>query len=369
MNERYISKRVILAGGGHAHLAVLHRWAREPARGEERLLITPQAHALYSGMVPGWIAGIYPAAALRIDLAELAARAGARLVRAEVAGLDAANRRLTLSTGAALDFDLLSLATGGGIDLAPFAASTAAILPVRPVEGLIAGWERFVDSAPSAPAIAVVGGGAAGVELALAAQARLAGAATVTLVCPPGQFLSGHHPRVRRLARAALDRRGIAVRRGLATGTPGGLVLDDGEPLPADLVLLATGSRPPGWLAASGLATNAAGFALVGADLRSVSHPAIFAAGDVVERADRPLPRSGVHAVKAGPVLAANLSAALHGGALRTYQPGPRTLYLLSTADRRAIASWGGLALAGRAAWWLKDRIDRGFVRRQGRLG
>jgi len=369
LNEQPISKRVILAGGGHAHLAVLHRWAAAPDAGEERLLITPQPHAIYSGMVPGWMAGIYPAEALRIDLAELAARAGARLIPAEVTGLDAGRQQVTLSNGTQLPFDLLSLATGGGIDLAPFAASTAAILPVRPVEGLIAGWERFVDSAPSTPAIAVVGGGAAGVELALAAQARLAGAATVMLVCSPGQFLSGHHPRVRRLAWAALDRRGIAVRRGLAAGAPGGLVLDDGEPLPADLVLLATGSRPPGWLAASGLACSEQGFALVGADMRSISHPAVFAAGDIVERADRPVPRSGVHAVKAGPVLAANLSAALHGGALRTYQPGPRTLYLLSTADRRAIASWGGLALAGRAAWWLKDRIDRGFVRRQGRLG
>lgn len=363
------TRRTVLAGGGHAHLAVLHRWAAEPGHREERLLITPQARAIYSGMVPGWMAGIYPTAALRIDLAALARRAGAQLVTAEVTGLDADGRRIALSNGETLDFELLSLATGGEIDLAPFTASTARILPVRPVEGLIAGWEQFVANAAAAKALAVVGGGAGGVELAFAAQARLAGAATVTLVCPRDEFLSGHHPRVRRLARAALDRRGIAVRHGLASGAPGGLVLDDGEPLPADLVLLATGSRPPLWLAASGLACTAQGFALVGADLRSLSHPAIFAAGDIVERADRPLPRSGVHAVKAGPVLAANLAAATHGGAMQAYQPGPRTLYLLSTANHRAIASWGGLALAGRAVWWLKDRIDRGFVRRQGRLG
>lgn len=369
MTARSISKRVILAGGGHAHLAVLHRWADERGGGEERLPITPHAGALYSGMVPGSMAGIYAADALRIDLAGLATRAGARLVQAEVTGLDAGRQRLTLSTGEALDFDLLSLATGGGIDLAPFAASSATILPVRPVEGLIAGWEQFLAAGLTEPAVVVVGGGAAGVELALAARTRLGSAATVTLVCPHGEFLRGHHPRVQRLARMALDRRGIAVRYGLAVGAPGGLVLEDGAPLPADLVLLATSSHPPLWLAASGLACSAQGFALVGADLRSVSHPAVFAAGDIVERADRTLPRSGVHAVKAGPVLAANLAAALHGGAMQAYQPGVRTLYLLSTADRRAIASWGGFALAGRAVWWLKDRIDRGFVRRQGRLG
>ncbi|WP_197041984.1 FAD-dependent oxidoreductase, partial [Sandarakinorhabdus oryzae] len=143
-----------------------------------------------------------------------------------------------------------------------------------------------------------------------------------------------------------------------------GLALPGGEILSAGLVIAATGSRAPDWLAGSGLAT-ADGFVAVDATLASITHPNIFAAGDIIARQDRPLPRSGIHAVKAGPVLAANIGARLSGTALAEYQPPARNLYLMSTGDRRAILSWGPFGLSGRPIWWLKDRIDRGFMRRQ----
>jgi NADH dehydrogenase FAD-containing subunit len=142
------------------------------------------------------------------------------------------------------------------------------------------------------------------------------------------------------------------------------LALSGGALVSADLVIAATGSVAPAWLAQSGLGCTDQGFVAVGADLRSRSHPAIFAAGDIIERTDRRLPRSGVHAVKAGPVLAANLRAAFSGAPLRTYHPSAHTLYLLSQGNRRAIASWGGLATSGRLTWWLKDQIDRRFIAR-----
>jgi NADH dehydrogenase FAD-containing subunit len=150
----------------------------------------------------------------------------------------------------------------------------------------------------------------------------------------------------------------------MARAVSDGLVLDDGTILPVDLAILAIGSGPPGWLADSGLALDPSGFVLTGADLRSTSHPAIFAAGDIAARADLALPRAGVHAVKAGPVLAANLRAALAGARLRAYQPGSRRLALLATGDGRTIASWGQFAAAGRWLSRVKDRIDRGFVAR-----
>ncbi|MCK7473207.1 MAG: hypothetical protein MZV49_06145 [Rhodopseudomonas palustris] len=95
---------------------------------------------------------------------------------------------------------------------------------------------------------------------------------------------------------------------------------------------------------------------------RSVSHSDVFAAGDVCSREDPHFARSGVHAVRAGPVLAANLAVALIGGHLREYRPRRRSLYLLACGPRSAIVSWGNLSAGGRWAWWWKDRIDRGFV-------
>lgn len=369
MNAARAGSRVVLAGGGHAHLAVLADWAARPDPDAERVLVTPHAHAFYSGMLPGWMAGIYSRDALTIDLRPLAQAAGARLVLAQVTGLDAGLRRISLSSGGDMRFDLLSLATGGTIDTAPFAALGARLMPVRPVE-------RFVEQWPVAlarlaglecPRLAVVGGGAAGVELALAARAALSAQCArfaVTLVFPPGGFLNGHSAKARRLACNALAEAGVSVVESAATGHPDGLMLADGALVPADCVILATGSKPPAWLAQSGLECSAHGFVRVAADLRSLSHPAVFAAGDMIERADRSMPRAGVHAVKAGPVLAHNLRSAATGAPMQHYQPGAGALSLMATGNRRAILSWGSNASSGRIEWRLKDWIDRRFIAR-----
>lgn len=368
-----MKRRVILAGGGHAHLAVLADWARRPLADAECWLITSARHLAYSGMVPGWIAGFYRADELLIDLVPLAKAAGARLVLADVVGLDAGQRRLSLSTGEVLEFDLLSLATGGETDTSRLEGLGQRLLTVRPLDRFMQQWSRFIAAHPvAAPVHAVVaGGGAGGVELAFAVQsvlARRCDKSRVSLVSGKDGLLAGHADTVKRRVRTGLAARGIALHPADASaevsGEPGGLILSDGTRLEAHCVIAATGSRAPRWIAPSGIVCTDAGFVAVGADLRSISHPALFAAGDIVERIDRPLPRSGVHAVKAGPVLAANLRAALRGAPLQRYQPRARTLYLLGTGDRRAILSWGGFSAEGQLAWNLKDRIDRRFVER-----
>jgi len=134
--------------------------------------------------------------------------------------------------------------------------------------------------------------------------------------------------------------------------------------LPADCVVAATGARAPRALGLDGLARDASGFIAVDACYRSTSHGNVFAAGDVSARQDIQLARSGVHAVHAGPVLAANLLAALQGGRLQSYRPRRRSLYLLACGPRFAVASWGRWSAQGKWVWYWKDWIDRRFVRR-----
>lgn len=363
-----MTRRVILAGGGHAHLAVLNDWASEPLHDAECWLVTSSRRTAYSGMLPGWLAGSYRADELLIDLGPLAQKAGAKLVVADVVGLDAPGRSLRLSSGETVEFDLLSLAVGGATDTANLGALGEKLVPVRPVEAFMERWSAFVESLrESAPHVVVVGGGAAGVELAFGVDAALRarkGAANVALVAPEDGFLAGHTAGVRRRAARALARRGIAVHFALASALPDGLVLSCGRCLPADLAIAATGTRAPRWLTRSGLARDREGFVTVDSTMRSTSHAAIFAAGDIVARLDRRLARSGVHAVKAGPVVAANIRRALGGRDLAHFEPRETTLALLSTADGRAILSWGKLAASGRLVWRLKDWIDRRFIDR-----
>jgi NADH dehydrogenase FAD-containing subunit len=186
----------------------------------------------------------------------------------------------------------------------------------------------------------------------------------VCLVAPREKFLAGHGPGARRRVADWMRRAGVELHDGHAVGTREGLLLPDGSTILVDRVIAATGAAPPGWLKLSGLRLDQQGYVEVDSCHRSVSHSDVFAAGDVCSREDPHFARSGVHAVRAGPVLAANLAVALMGGRLREYRPRRRSLYLLACGPRNAIVSWGNLSAGGRWAWWWKDRIDRGFVRR-----
>ena len=69
---------LLLAGGGHSHALLLKRWAMQPQRRPPQniTLVNRCSTTLYSGMVPGLIAGMYQRDELAIDLRQLCDRAG-----------------------------------------------------------------------------------------------------------------------------------------------------------------------------------------------------------------------------------------------------------------------------------------------------
>jgi len=363
-------KRLVLLGGGHAHVHVLHDFARQPPPGVQLTLVTPLARQVYSGMVPGLVAGHYLLDACTIPLAPLAAAAGARIVEAAATGLDAAARRVVLTHGETVDYDLLSVDTGGTIDRSRIRGAREQGLFVRPIEHFVRLLDGLVDLASRRVLdVVVVGAGAAGVELAMALQHRLSGhgeerarVAVVTGGPPP---LAGYPAVVIERGRRALAKRRITVfREPCVEIVDGAVVLQSGARLACDAPVIATGVDAPTWLAGCGLALDERGFVATGATLQSLSHPEVLAAGDVATRADAPHAKSGVYAVRAGPPLAANLRRLAGGGEPLPYRPQPRTLNLISCGSRHAIAAWGDWSADGRWVWWWKDAIDRRFVRR-----
>ena len=322
--------RLLLLGGGHAHAAVLREW-----RGGDVTLVTPYPHHTYSGMLPGFVAGHYALDEIRIDLAALAARAGAKLVLGRVAALDAARRVARLGDGTEIPYDVASLNLGSASNAPAYA------LAAKPFETFLERWLELKDRVKS---VAVVGGGAAGVEVAMAAAHRTG--ARVTLYSDRPMF----RPALARRIARQLGRNGVELRAGVA--------FTDGAREPYDLVIWAAGASALPWLRASGLATDDRGFVLVDDKLRSVSHPEVFAAGDCATLRDAPHPKSGVYAVRHAEVLAHNL----RGGELRSYAPQRRTLALISCGARYAIADWNGWSAEGAWAWRWKDRIDRRWI-------
>lgn len=359
---------LLLAGGGHAHVEVLRRFALSPAPGVDLVLVSPDRLTPYSGMLPGLVAGHYAHDEAHIDLAPLAASARARFRRARVVALDPVAGRATLDDGPAIDFDHASLDVGSTPDLSmPGAASHA--VGVKPVERFLAAWEALKRDAAAGGVrrVAVVGGGAGGVEVLLAMRYRLA--ADLGPRAPAFVLVSDRSnlpPAANRALLAAIAAAGIDARlgqRAVAFETDG-VRLADGARVDADRIFCATPATAAPWLAASGLATDARGFVSVDEHLRSPSHPRIFAAGDCATQLGTSHPRSGVYAVRQGPPLAANLRAVALGEPLERYVPQKRALALLSTGDRHAIAVWGGWSVAGRWVWRWKDRIDRRFMAR-----
>ncbi|NDK35706.1 FAD-dependent oxidoreductase [Rhodovulum sulfidophilum] len=361
--------QLVLIGGGHAHALVLREGGLPPDLSVT--LIDPSPKAAYSGMLPGFVAGHYPRAALEIDLARLATAAGARLVIGRAEGIDRARRHVLVAGQAPVPYDILSLDIGITSDLPDLAGFADHAVPAKPLGRFADRWAGFlvgVAAGHSAPRVAVIGAGVAGVELALAARHRLApnGAALeVTLIDAADEILRELRPGARAALLAAIGRAGIALRTGgrIARIGPEGVTLATGETIPAAFVIGAAGARSQGWLAETGLGLTD-GFVTVDRTLRSVSDPRIFAAGDCAHLSHAPRPKAGVFAVREAPILRRNLIAALTGGRLRAYRPQRHYLKLVSMGEKRAAADRLTLRIEGRWVWRWKDRIDRGFMRR-----
>ncbi|MFZ3081570.1 FAD-dependent oxidoreductase [Rhodoferax ferrireducens] len=364
-----MTKRLVLVGGGHAHLSVLRALAKKRPAGIDAVLITPSKHQNYSGMLPGWVAGHYSQAECRIDLDPLVRAAGVHLVLDQIVGMDAARRCVGLTNGQHLEYDLLSLDVGSETDTSWLETLEDKLLPVKPLDNFFARWPHVLAAAKALRGyrLVVVGGGAAGVEMALAVQHAFTSAGVdgqVDLVASESGLLPGYarrvQDRVTRFARQA----GLGLHFFRGVGSEEGVLLSDGRLLQADRVIAAMGARAPVWLGMSKLALDEHGCILVDKYHRSVSHPNVLAAGDVCARADAVMSRSGVHAVRAGPVLGDNLMAILNGTSLQSYVPKRHSLYLLACGPRYAVASWGPWSAEGQWVWRWKDWIDRRFVRK-----
>jgi selenide,water dikinase len=352
---------LVLLGAGHAHVEVLRRFARRPDPRLRLTLIAREPSTPYSGRLPALVRGERDPADAHIDLGPLAAVAGARMVITEATGIDLATRQVVVHGRPAIRFDLLSIDIGG----IPAMAEGGGI-PVKPIGrflGALAGLER--DLADGAR-IALVGGGAAGVELALALAQRVAGRVRITLVCDTAEPLAEAPPRARAVARAALAEARVELVCGVRAGAraEGRLALSDGSFLAVEAVLWATNVVGPKLLAESGLICDAAGCVVVDTSLRSRGHDSVFAVGDCASIAGAPRPKAGVWAVRAGPRLADNLHRAARGQRPRPWRPQAEALAIVGLGHGRALAWRNGVTVSGRLVAWYKDWIDGRFLRR-----
>jgi selenide, water dikinase len=369
-----ISTDIVLLGGGHAHVHVVKAFAERPLRDVRVTLVTRDLETPYSGMLPGIIAGLYAPEEAHVDLVRLTGVTGTRLIHAEAVGLDRAAKRVLLAGRPPIAYDILSIDVGVAPDLASILGAFEHGIAVKPIGRFLARLEHLRARCLNGEVrrIAVIGGGAAGVELVLSLHMRLRADAadasrkpslSLTLVTAE-VLLATHNVQVQRTFRKHLAAAGIEVHEH-CTATAlkaGSIVCHDGKTIAADTVLLATNAAPPGWFAQSGLARDRDGFLAVTPTLQVANDPDIFAAGDCAGLVGAPREKAGVYAVRAGRPLASNLARRVVGKSLRPWRPQRRHLALITTGKRYAVASRGPLKAEGAWLWTVKDWIDRRWI-------
>jgi selenide,water dikinase len=369
-------KSLVLLGGGHSHVAVLKHFGMQPMPGVRLTLVSRAVDTPYSGMVPGLIAGHYSRDDAYIDLQPLARFARARAIYDEAIGLDLARRHVRLKNRPPITYDVLSIDIGSTPNLRVAGAAEHAVA-VKPIDQLLDRWSALtarLRADDSKRRIAVVGGGAGGVELLLAVQYALRRLFTPTsggddrfeyyLFTAGEHLLPSHNASVRRRFERVLAERHVSVHCGspVVEVTADAIRTADGRTHRIDEKLWTTEAAAAPWLADSGLAVDEQGFVQVSRTLQSTSHPEVFATGDAAAMVHDPRPKSGVFAVRQGPPLSRNLRRTLLGQPLEPYHPQRQFLSLISTGDRYAIASRGPIAFEGAWVWRWKDWIDRRFM-------
>ena len=374
----------MLVGGGHAHVEVVRRFGMKPETGVRLTLVSTPVDTPYSGMLPGYLAGHYGFDDCMIDLRRLCRFAGARLIVGRASGIDRTSRQVLLADRPPLPYDLLSIDIGSVPETGGIAGAEHAV-PLKPIPAFLERWakvEALAEARNGAVRIVVVGAGVGGVEATMALQNRIhkrferfevkekthALLPQLTILSATPEIVPGHAPGVRRRVLAALRRKGIAVETGetVATIEPGRVSCSSGRVFEHDAAILVTQGGPAPWLRETGLDVDPRGFLKVGPTLQSVSDDTIFAAGDCAAFNSAALPKSGVYAVRQGPVLAEILRRAVRGGALQPFRPQRRVLSLISLGGKRAVASKAVFAAEGNWVWRWKDRIDRRWMARYG---
>jgi pyridine nucleotide-disulfide oxidoreductase family protein len=399
-----LTKNLVLIGGGHSHAIVLKQFGINPLPGVNITLITNVSHTPYSGMLPGYIAGFYDYHDCHIDLRALARFAHCQILIDHAIALNLSKNQVICQENKPINFDVVSIDIGSTPNtlLVPGAKDYA--IPAKPVPQFFNHWQELLTERKNKPdqllRLAIVGGGAGGVELALNMQSSLLREEArgkkqegrskreegkkeegknrefleIDLIQSGRELLPNHNRLVRRRLQEILMSRGIQLYLGETVSKIEPLLRHDrvffsyllhcesGLTKEYDRVFWVTQASAAHWLKESGISTDNNGFILVNDYLQSLSHPQIFAAGDIATMINHPRPKAGVFAVRQGKPLYHNLCRFIQDKPLKPFYPQQQYLSLIGTGDKSAIASRGIFMWESPLLWQWKDRIDRQFM-------
>lgn len=360
-------RRIVLAGGGHAHLEILKNARQLTHRGYELVLITPSEFLYYSGMGPAMLRGLYRQEDTRIPVKRLLEKAAGRVILSKVKRVFPEDRTVQLWDGRLVEYDVVSFNIGSEVNADFVSTDARDVYPVKPIENLLKVRSRLLQNGSEEIKAVIIGGGPAGVEVAgnimgLLSQHKKKG--FVTLIAG-SKLLKTFPSKVRELVIDNFTRRQINVIEGVRVKKVNEqkAILTDGRELFYDICIVATGVKPPDVFRLSSMAVAADGSLLVNSTLQSKNYNNIFGGGDCISIEGMEMKRVGVYAVKQAPVLFHNIVALCEGRGYKEFKPPRKFMLILNLGDGKAILTRGNLRLDGKLATWIKDRIDTRFVK------
>jgi NADH dehydrogenase FAD-containing subunit len=365
-----MNKHLVLVGGGHAHMVTLKNLKSFIDKGYKVSVIGPSPYHYYSGMGPGMLSRTYSPDDIRFATESVVTKQGGDFILDRVIKVDPINKSVFLDQGSPISYDVLSFNAGSYVPWNQVNGKSSDIFSVKPIETLLQAQSRITKLINQRQiTVGIVGGGPSSLEIAgnIWQLAREHGKYQPKIYIFAGSRLMSRFPeRIRNMAYKTLHNRGVEIieqdySQEVSTGR---IVLKSGAVHQADIIFLAVGVKPSTIFRASGLPTGPDGGLLVNKYLQSPEFPEIFGGGDCIYFQDQPLDKVGVYAVRENPVLYHNLMATLEGGELQPFDPGGSYLLIFNVGGGKGILGKNSLMFDGRLAFWIKDYIDRKFMRK-----
>ena len=369
-------QRILLIGGGHTHCLVLKNWRAKDLKGVHLTLISEAAASPYSGMLTGFISGAYTDQQIHISLLPLIKKFNGEFVQDSVVDIDFKNQKVLTKNGQELAFDILSINTGSIPQSQGMMGAQNYSVPIKPIKSFQARFTEFLKKASlesQSRSIVVIGAGVAGIECSLAFESRsrhLGVNSEIHLIEASENFLPGFPKGAQENISDLLAGRRIHLHLGkkVTEIKSEEVIFSDKTKLKTDFTVLTTSGQPAPWIQNLKLKHHGP-FIQINKFLET-SKSQVFAAGDVAQNPDKPVPRAGVFAVREAKVLGHNIQALLGGTAKTSFLPQKDFLSLISDGDGKCTAIKGSWFFSNsKLMWILKDFIDRKFVRQFDSLG
>ena len=377
-NKNLKIKRLILVGGGHAHLHILQQVAKQPFPHLQIYFISNSFYKTYEEMLPGYIAGHFSFAESHIDLVALANGSGIKFIHNSLKKIDSFEKVIVLDNGVKIYYDLLSLNLGSRMKL-PKQIFPAMAISVKPHVQFLKNLDQLISEIIQKPKIyqlAIVGAEMNALEIALAIQHRILEelykivkaleSFQITIFTNKNKIISQFNSRTRNIFTTLLKKKGITVYPNQTVTSVGknSLICSNKDVFTADKVLFCTQSTSYQWLQDSNLKLDEDGFICVNDYFQSVSSADIFAVGDIMSMKNQKIYKTASSSMKQGKILYKNIRNYLEGKPLKKYTPQKFYPSLVSAGDKYAVLVGKYFSIKGCLIWNLKKILDKQILRK-----